>query len=720
MEEIDELKCPICKEAFNSENRIPRLLFNCGHTICHSCINKMIADLNKEKDKSADTTTENVFKCPEDDIAYEGITKADTFPKNITLVKLISKAEEVRTSRALFIPTSPNHLTISNSNSNNPEYSKHPFPSSKNRLSTNFEFKSPRNMKSTNAVNADTPTIHLISNDTSNNTQTNNTNNQILNNIRSSIKRSHTLNINDVQVINNESSTSPFPTTPTTQSVSDPSHTMVNPVKYCSTHPNRPLEIICLEHKIKLCTNCALFGEHKNHKIVNEEDFIKEIEVKAEILIELFEMVDNNIISFRHGDRDGHNMDQYEELMIKNEEKKVFLIKQIHTFTEELISNLKAREAKLIEDVNSKFGKIQNKIISLREIPSDLLAKSEEWKSRVQVKLDKLNEITETSNLNEEFGKLIDMNITDQDMITNAENIINEFDKIKSFPLDSIDKMIDSNNIDINYETANTLISTAMIFINNESEIDADEILTLDDEDKKRIEKVGAKFENVLTDTNTAYTNTNYNTDVNTNYNTDTATAQSGSKFNTRNASEVNLNLMGNINVSAVNPTNNNVTTNASNFNDNNSFLTISDDSTIIKLNNYNTVSNVDKKINNTNNTDKTNNSVTNVNNNVSTNVNNFKTVTVKNTGVNNTSSHNSPRIANRKISGGGSAGTNTGGNTPSNYNPTTSRQVNVIKLPNKKDTSKSPVRDQYEKDKIVFIKSQFKNESANFTGYGK
>ena len=63
--------------------------------------------------------------------------------------------------------------------------------------------------------------------------------------------------------------------------------------KLCTLH-NRPLEVICIDHKCKICVNCALFGDHKNHDIRNEEDILKEVQVKAEILIELYELIDTN------------------------------------------------------------------------------------------------------------------------------------------------------------------------------------------------------------------------------------------------------------------------------------------------------------------------------------------------------------------------------------------------------------------------------------------
>lgn len=40
MNEID-LNCPRCKNSFNTMNRIPKMLFMCGHTICNQCLNDL-------------------------------------------------------------------------------------------------------------------------------------------------------------------------------------------------------------------------------------------------------------------------------------------------------------------------------------------------------------------------------------------------------------------------------------------------------------------------------------------------------------------------------------------------------------------------------------------------------------------------------------------------------------------------------------------------------
>jgi len=65
----------------------------------------------------------------------------------------------------------------------------------------------------------------------------------------------------------------------------------------CLKH-KRQLEVLCLDDKCKICTQCALFGDHKHHEIKNEEDIFNEVKIRAEIYVELFELLESNESSF--------------------------------------------------------------------------------------------------------------------------------------------------------------------------------------------------------------------------------------------------------------------------------------------------------------------------------------------------------------------------------------------------------------------------------------
>ena len=184
----DETKCPSCNLQYDEEIRIPRILLNCGHTICSQCI-------------SLSENAQTPLKCPEDNTEYQNIS-LKSFPINKALIRLLHKISESKKDQK------ENSLlkTLSSKNSENKSIST----ARASRI--NLE-----NLKSTN--------------------------------------------------------------------------TKLKTNERCTEHPTRNLEMICLEELCKICTNCAIFGKHKNHNVINIDEFVKDIEIKADKLIELFENV---------------------------------------------------------------------------------------------------------------------------------------------------------------------------------------------------------------------------------------------------------------------------------------------------------------------------------------------------------------------------------------------------------------------------------------------
>ena len=73
----DKVKCPICHNSYDSSIRVPKILINCGHTICSVCLNTKIFE------------NEGKITCPEDLILYEDIDSSDFFPTNKSLLQIV-------------------------------------------------------------------------------------------------------------------------------------------------------------------------------------------------------------------------------------------------------------------------------------------------------------------------------------------------------------------------------------------------------------------------------------------------------------------------------------------------------------------------------------------------------------------------------------------------------------------------------------------------------
>lgn len=78
------------------------------------------------------------------------------------------------------------------------------------------------------------------------------------------------------------------PVQPAQSSVETPKE---DPTNLCHEH-GRKLEIVCINDRVRICSNCALFGKHRGHDIREEPDVVAEITERTELLIEMYQIVE--------------------------------------------------------------------------------------------------------------------------------------------------------------------------------------------------------------------------------------------------------------------------------------------------------------------------------------------------------------------------------------------------------------------------------------------
>lgn len=52
------------------------------------------------------------------------------------------------------------------------------------------------------------------------------------------------------------------------------------------------MDVVCVDHRVKICAKCALFGDHADHKVVNLEDALKKIIRRIDELKDMSEKLD--------------------------------------------------------------------------------------------------------------------------------------------------------------------------------------------------------------------------------------------------------------------------------------------------------------------------------------------------------------------------------------------------------------------------------------------
>ena len=339
----DETKCPLCNQQYNEEILIPRILLNCGHTVCSQCISSC------ENSKTS-------LKCPEDNTEYQNISLT-SFPINKALLRLLHKLSESKKE------------------------------------------------------NKDNSLIKTLSSKASENKSI-------------STARESRINLENLKSTNSKT------------------------IEKCSEHPSRNLEMICLEELCKICTNCAIFGKHKNHNVINIDEFVKDIEIKADKLIELFENVTNGEIKKDIDIIKDKSITNLNNLLNIINEKYNWMANVIHEFTVNLIEKVKKDENILIGEISNQFDKLKGRIKYYLELPDKINQNVSEWKNKVQDNMGLLNEV---KNLTNECLKFVDCygdNLYNK-LIKSGSNIIFDIQKIVSFPIDEIGEEIKNLNLTI-------------------------------------------------------------------------------------------------------------------------------------------------------------------------------------------------------------------------------------------------------------------------------
>jgi hypothetical protein len=217
-------------------------------------------------------------------------------------------------------------------------------------------------------------------------------------------------------------------------------------ISLCPIHPSRNLELICIDDKTKICTNCALFGKHKHHNITSIDEFEKDIEIKSELLIDLFDILNQHNITNELNNKNISSLNNKMDNLINIIDRKYNDISYtINSFINELIANIKHNKQNVLDTLFNKFKQLKTYINYYKCFPNEINIKLNEWKCKVECKLNKLNDITD---IDEECVKLIEC-VGDENgynyLIEQGDVIMNDIEKVKTFPHEQL--ISDINNI---------------------------------------------------------------------------------------------------------------------------------------------------------------------------------------------------------------------------------------------------------------------------------
>lgn len=318
--EFEELLCTVCEEEYDTDQKVPRLLPDWGHTLCTEWLSQLLENAQSEGE---------VFACPEDRIPCSIMKPATEFPKNFSLLRIAQKKAD----------------------------------------------STPKKTEKPVAESGDLWPLH-----------------------------------------------------------------------------NRKLEVICVTCKMRICTNCALFGDHKTHDIREEGEVVKEITLRTELLIDIYELVEQNKNNL--GDQKELD-DMYNQFMTKQ----IALKKHVTNKFKEYYNEIMRKEKDVMNVLEKNFDSIESKFEEIKQGPKKVLESADNWCKKAQDKMDQFNSqntIGDKSNFIA-FEMLEDAN-NESDVIRLGEKVLEELDQQWQPPIPKIQEQLSNLSVQFDDHFKNKLM----------------------------------------------------------------------------------------------------------------------------------------------------------------------------------------------------------------------------------------------------------------------
>lgn len=139
----------------------------------------------------------------------------------------------------------------------------------------------------------------------------------------------------------------------------------------CEAH-GRPQELICVDDKQRICTQCALFGAHKGHDVRMEEEVTKEIQLKVEVLMEMFQAMGVSCEELTCTDNYER---QYNVFKQKQQETK----EKIQDKFKEWRNALRAVEMRAIDGLYQAFQQFEDRFAQARAHNGKMMSEGQAW-----------------------------------------------------------------------------------------------------------------------------------------------------------------------------------------------------------------------------------------------------------------------------------------------------------------------------------------------------
>ena len=115
-----------------------------------------------------------------------------------------------------------------------------------------------------------------------------------------------------------------------------------------------PLNIICIDERKKICSQCALNDIHSTHQIITDKDVI----INIEKLIELLKEINNNQIKYLSNNNSINTKNIIENINLNINQS----IELVNKTKQNIINNINKQCQKIINFLNKRKKKLKKNI----------------------------------------------------------------------------------------------------------------------------------------------------------------------------------------------------------------------------------------------------------------------------------------------------------------------------------------------------------------------
>lgn len=219
-------------------------------------------------------------------------------------------------------------------------------------------------------------------------------------------------------------------------------------LNYCSDH-SKVCEIICLTDRKIICTDCALFGVHKNHHYTRMDDFKKDVKSKLTTL-------ENKTDAIKYKAFLSNSDKQVGLLREKVHHKKQQLMNVIRENINSMIEEVKLKERDLEEDLESRFSKFN---YALGVIDSTA-KKLKDRQLNIERTLNKIK--TQIKKREFDYGFLMTSLYSENNVFASLKELIDEIAQLESSSGEVVDRELEKYVIEGNVGQVVKLIHDCM------------------------------------------------------------------------------------------------------------------------------------------------------------------------------------------------------------------------------------------------------------------